>query len=87
MSYCSVLRSLLRETVSVYSYPLQNLSWTVGFLMSRLNIFQGIAFFSYSWRLGEFLCKFVAYIQTVSMVCSALTLTAMSIERYGLLLC
>ena len=42
---------------------------------------QGIAFFSYSWRLGEFMCKFVAYIQTVSMICSALTLTAMSVER------
>lgn len=43
---------------------------------------KGITFFSYSWRLGEFMCKFVAYIQTVSMICSALTLTAMSIERF-----
>ena len=49
--------------------------------------FQGIAFFSYSWRLGEFMCKFVAYIQTVSIICSALTLTAMSIERYVIGLC
>ena len=28
------------------------------------------------------MCRFVAYMQTVSMICSALTLTAMSIERY-----
>lgn len=43
---------------------------------------RGIAFYSYSWRLGFFMCKFVNYIQTVSMVCSALTLTVMSIERF-----
>ena len=27
------------------------------------------------------MCRFVAYMQTVSMICSALTLTAMGIER------
>lgn len=40
------------------------------------------AFFSYTWRVGPFLCTFVAYIQNVSMVCSVLTLTVMSIERF-----
>nr|XP_022319144.1 allatostatin-A receptor-like [Crassostrea virginica] len=40
------------------------------------------AFFSYTWRLGSFLCTFVAYIQNVSMICSVMTLTVMSIERF-----
>ncbi|XP_052777813.1 gastrin/cholecystokinin type B receptor-like [Mya arenaria] len=40
------------------------------------------AFFSYMWRFGEFLCKFVHYIQNVSTVCSVATLTFMSLERY-----
>ncbi|KAL3851827.1 hypothetical protein ACJMK2_015532 [Sinanodonta woodiana] len=40
-----------------------------------------IAFYSYTWRLGLFMCKFVVYVQNVSMICSVLTLTAMSIER------
>ncbi|XP_076346394.1 QRFP-like peptide receptor [Tachypleus tridentatus] len=38
--------------------------------------------FSYSWTFGEFCCKFVCYIQNVSSICSVLTLTAMSVERY-----
>lgn len=47
--------------------------------------FQCVAFFSYTWLLGEFLCKGLHYFQTVSMICSALTLTAMSVERYLIL--
>ncbi|XP_067135390.1 QRFP-like peptide receptor [Centruroides vittatus] len=38
--------------------------------------------FSYTWTLGEFCCKFVHYIQNVSAICSVLTLTSMSVERY-----
>lgn len=38
--------------------------------------------FSFSWAMGAFLCKFIHYIQNVSMICSVLTLTAISIERY-----
>ncbi|XP_076545271.1 pyroglutamylated RF-amide peptide receptor-like [Osmia lignaria lignaria] len=38
--------------------------------------------FSYTWTLGAFLCKSVNYIQRVSVICSAVMLTAMSIERY-----
>lgn len=38
--------------------------------------------FSFSWTLGFFLCKLVHYMQSVSAICSVLTLTAMSIERY-----
>ncbi|XP_062583746.1 QRFP-like peptide receptor isoform X2 [Saccostrea cucullata] len=40
------------------------------------------AFFTYTWQIGGFLCTFVAYIQNVSMVCSVMTLTVMSIERF-----
>lgn len=38
--------------------------------------------FSFTWTFGEFLCKFVHYIQDLSAICSVFTLTAMSIERY-----
>ncbi|XP_048513777.1 QRFP-like peptide receptor isoform X2 [Athalia rosae] len=38
--------------------------------------------FSYTWSMGLFLCKAVHYMQSVSAICSVLTLTAMSIERY-----
>ncbi|XP_052774683.1 cholecystokinin receptor-like [Mya arenaria] len=41
-----------------------------------------IAFYSYTWRLGEFMCRATNYVQHVSMICSALTLTAMSVERF-----
>nr|CAD7443055.1 unnamed protein product [Timema bartmani] len=37
--------------------------------------------FSYTWSMGAFLCKLVHYMQSVSAICSVLTLTAMSIER------
>ncbi|PVD23760.1 hypothetical protein C0Q70_17033 [Pomacea canaliculata] len=40
-----------------------------------------VAFFSFTWAFGEFLCKAVHYIQAVSMVCSVMTLTVMSVER------
>ncbi|XP_075224448.1 QRFP-like peptide receptor isoform X2 [Lycorma delicatula] len=38
--------------------------------------------FSYTWTMGKLLCKTVHYMQNVSAICSVLTLTAMSIERY-----
>jgi hypothetical protein len=45
-------------------------------------MFQVAKFFSYTWSMGFFLCKGVHYLQNVSAICSVLTLTAMSIERY-----
>ncbi|XP_062610359.1 allatostatin-A receptor-like [Saccostrea cucullata] len=39
-------------------------------------------YFSYTWRMGAFLCTFTHYVQNVSMVCSVITLTVMSIERF-----
>ncbi|XP_066258859.1 QRFP-like peptide receptor [Euwallacea similis] len=38
--------------------------------------------FSYTWTMGLFLCKGVHYMQNLSTICSVLTLTAISIERY-----
>ncbi|XP_066597549.1 QRFP-like peptide receptor [Prorops nasuta] len=38
--------------------------------------------FSFTWTMGHFLCKSVHYMQSVSAICSVVTLTAMSIERY-----
>ncbi|CAG5131006.1 unnamed protein product, partial [Candidula unifasciata] len=40
-----------------------------------------VAFFSYTWAFGFFLCKAVNYFQNLTMVCSVITLTMMSIER------
>ncbi|XP_076462096.1 gastrin/cholecystokinin type B receptor-like [Babylonia areolata] len=40
------------------------------------------AFFSFTWTFGAVLCKGVGYLQNVSALCSVLTLTAMSLERY-----
>lgn len=37
---------------------------------------------SFTWTFGEFLCKLVHYVQNVSVFCSVLTLTAMSLERF-----
>ncbi|KAL8618635.1 hypothetical protein ACOMHN_015745 [Nucella lapillus] len=44
------------------------------------------AFFAYTWQFGEALCKVVNYVQNYSMVCSVLTLTVISMERYSLCL-
>ncbi|XP_036361060.1 galanin receptor 2b-like [Octopus sinensis] len=43
---------------------------------------KGVAFFSFTWTMGEVLCKAVHYLQNVSMLCSVFTLTVISIERY-----
>ena len=51
-----------------------------------LFTFQLAELFAFSWTFGEFLCKFVNYMQNVSAVSSVLNLTVMSIERYELML-
>ncbi|XP_030756117.1 gastrin/cholecystokinin type B receptor-like [Sitophilus oryzae] len=38
--------------------------------------------FSFTWTMGWILCKSVHYMQNLSTICSVLTLTAISIERY-----
>ncbi|XP_050734737.1 QRFP-like peptide receptor isoform X2 [Eriocheir sinensis] len=38
--------------------------------------------FSYSWTLGATMCKTLYFLQALSAICSVLTLTTMSIERY-----
>ncbi|KAF0314268.1 QRFP-like peptide receptor [Amphibalanus amphitrite] len=42
--------------------------------------------FSFTWTLGPVLCLGVHYIQTVTAICSVLTLTAISLERYYVIL-
>ncbi|XP_025111286.1 G-protein coupled receptor 54-like [Pomacea canaliculata] len=39
-------------------------------------------FFTFTWRLGEVMCKGVHYLQNVSIICSVLNLTGLSLERY-----
>ncbi|XP_008193428.2 QRFP-like peptide receptor [Tribolium castaneum] len=38
--------------------------------------------FSYIWIMGFFICKMIHYLQNISAICSVMTLTAISIERY-----
>ncbi|KAJ3639680.1 hypothetical protein Zmor_003024 [Zophobas morio] len=38
--------------------------------------------FSYTWVMGFVVCKVIHYMQNVSAICSVMTLTAISIERY-----
>ncbi|KAJ3622910.1 hypothetical protein MTP99_019181 [Tenebrio molitor] len=38
--------------------------------------------FSYTWGMGFLVCKMVHYFQNVSAICSVMTLTAISMERY-----
>ncbi|ESP05640.1 hypothetical protein LOTGIDRAFT_152502 [Lottia gigantea] len=40
------------------------------------------AFFTFTWIFGELLCKSLVYVQNLSSICSVLTLTVMSLERY-----
>ena len=44
-------------------------------------VFQLAKWFSFTWDYGEVMCKMVHYLQNVSVICSVLTLTAMSMER------
>ena len=67
----------VRNRSFTYSCPL--------FLCQTQTLFflQLAELFAFSWTFGEFLCKFVNYMQNVSAVSSVLNLTVMSIERWG----
>ncbi|XP_035825968.1 QRFP-like peptide receptor [Aplysia californica] len=39
-------------------------------------------FFSFTWQLGKVLCKGVHYLQNLTIICSVLNLTGLSLERY-----
>ena len=60
------------RTCSVYTANVKGIIYFVQFAK----------FFSFTWKFGEFLCKSVHYLQNVSVICSVLTLTVMSMERY-----
>lgn len=44
--------------------------------------FQSTVYMLPSWSLGTFICKFIHYFFTVSMLVSIFTLSAMSVDRY-----
>ncbi|XP_030644360.1 galanin receptor type 1 [Chanos chanos] len=44
--------------------------------------FQSTVYMLPTWVLGEFICKFIHYFFTVSMLVSIFTLSAMSVDRY-----
>ena len=37
--------------------------------------------FSFSWEFGSALCKLTHYSESLSVICSVLNLTALSVER------
>ncbi|XP_059175677.1 QRFP-like peptide receptor, partial [Physella acuta] len=39
-------------------------------------------FFTFTWQYGEVLCKSVHYMQNLTIICSVLNLTGLSLERY-----
>ncbi|XP_002731735.2 galanin receptor type 1-like [Saccoglossus kowalevskii] len=44
--------------------------------------FQTPTYFQWRWELGEFMCKALSYLTLLSSSCSVFMLTAMSVERY-----
>ena len=44
-------------------------------------MFQMGKLFSFSWQFGWMICKLTHYSETLSVVCSVLNLTALSVER------
>ena len=44
--------------------------------------FQLFRLFTFTWPFGELICKLTFYFQDVSVICSVLNLTAMSMERF-----
>lgn len=56
----------MRSSISTYIYN---------------DLLQVAKLFSFTWTMGNFLCKAVHYMQSVSAICSVFILTAVSIER------
>ena len=50
-------------------------------MMFSLFSFQFAKYITYSWTFGEAPCRLLHYLQSVAVICSILTLTAMSLER------
>lgn len=72
---------VLHGNISVFMFTSVCYMVTLACNICYPYILQCISFFSYSWRLGEFLCKFVNYLQNLSIICSVMTLTGLSLER------
>ncbi|XP_035698484.1 gastrin/cholecystokinin type B receptor-like [Branchiostoma floridae] len=71
-----------RRLRSTTNYLLGNLA-TADLLIVALCVpVKAAEFFLPSWQLGGFLCKATALLQFLSVICSVLTLTCISIERY-----
>ncbi|KAI8510083.1 gastrin/cholecystokinin type B receptor-like [Branchiostoma floridae x Branchiostoma belcheri] len=71
-----------RRLRSTTNYLLGNLA-TADLLIVALCVpVKAAEFFLPAWELGGFLCKATALLQFLSVICSVLTLTCISIERY-----
>ena len=51
----------------------------VRMMLSNVQLYK---LFSFVWPFGWVMCKLIFYIQDMSMICSVLNLTAMSMERW-----
>ena len=43
--------------------------------------------FSFTWEFGWTVCKLTNYLETLSVICSVLNLTALSVERWDISIC
>ena len=83
----NMMNNVVQHAVCVISDPVLDMTLIlcpVCLTLTRLlpSVCPQIAkLFSFTWTLGPVLCLGVHYIQTVTAVCSVLTLTAISMER------
>ena len=79
ISVHSLFIPLLKPFNNLYS-----MEWLLTWLCTNLRQFpfQLFRLFTFTWPFGELICKLTFYIQDVSVICSVLNLTAMSMERF-----
>ncbi|XP_019645765.1 PREDICTED: allatostatin-A receptor-like [Branchiostoma belcheri] len=77
--FCTVRYKRLRAATTYY---LASLAAADLIICSVCVPIRTAEYFLPQWELGMFMCKAIAFVQLSSVVCSVLTLTAISIERY-----
>eukprot|EP00058_Branchiostoma_floridae_P017238 XP_002602726.1 hypothetical protein BRAFLDRAFT_210266 [Branchiostoma floridae] len=77
--FCTVRYKRLRAATTYYLASLAAADLIICFACVPIRTAE---YFLPQWELGLFMCKAIAYVQMSSVVCSVLTLTAISIERY-----
>ncbi|CAH1242803.1 CCKBR [Branchiostoma lanceolatum] len=77
--FCTVRYKRLRAATTYYLASLAAADLIICFACVPIRTAE---YFLPQWELGLFMCKAIAFVQMLSVICSVLTLTAISIERY-----